>query len=84
MVASRAKGALWGANASSLQSLAISDMYRDPTLVEVTLDFRGSANETPAKVRTASALICNLAITNSCAPGKEMPRTNIQSKHIHT
>ena len=49
MVAVRAKGALWGANASLLQSLAVGDMYRGPTMVEVTLDFRGSANETPAK-----------------------------------
>ena len=49
MVAVRAKGALWGANTTLLQSLAIGDMYRRLTTVEVTLDFRGSANETPAK-----------------------------------
>ena len=49
MVAVRAKGALWGANASLLQSLAVGDMYHRPTTVEVTLDFRESANKAPAK-----------------------------------
>ena len=49
MVAARAKGTLWGANTSSLQSLAVGDMYRRPTTIEVTLDFRGSANKMPAK-----------------------------------
>ena len=27
--------------------------------------------------------IFSIAITNNCVEGKEMPRTNIQSKHIH-
>ena len=49
MMAPRAKGALWSANASLLQSLAVGDMYRRPTTIEVTLDFRGSANKMPAK-----------------------------------
>ena len=49
MVVVRAKGALWGADASLLQSLAVAGMYRGPTTKEVTLDFRGSANKAPAK-----------------------------------
>ena len=54
MVTVRAKRALWGANASLLQSLAVGDnictvLYCGPIMLEVTLDFRGSANETPAK-----------------------------------
>ena len=48
MVVIRAKGALWDVNTSLLQSLAIGDIYRGSTTVEVTLDFRGSA-KTPAK-----------------------------------
>ena len=31
-------------------SLAVGDMYRGPTTVDVTLYFRGNANETPAKI----------------------------------
>ena len=49
MVALRTKRALWGANASLLQSFTVGDIYRGPTAVEMTLDFRGGANETPAK-----------------------------------
>ena len=49
MVVVRAKGALWGADASLLQSLAVADMHRGPTTVDVTLNFRGRANKTSAK-----------------------------------
>ena len=50
MMVTRAKGALWGANASLLQYFAVGDMHRSgPKAVEVTLDFRGSVKETPAK-----------------------------------
>ena len=49
MAAVKAKGALWGANASLLQSLAVGDMNHGPTEVDVILDVRGSANKTPAK-----------------------------------
>ena len=38
-----------GRNASLLYSLAVSDMHRGPTTVDVTLDFRASANKTPSK-----------------------------------
>ena len=52
MVAVRATGALWGANTSLLQSLAVGNMYvmrGQLSTVEVTFDFRESANETSAK-----------------------------------
>ena len=48
MVAVGAKVALWGANASLLQPPGV-DMYHGPTVIEVTLNFRGSANKDPAK-----------------------------------
>ena len=38
-----------GRNTSLLYSLAVSDMHRGPTTVDVTLDFRVSANKTPSK-----------------------------------
>ena len=49
MVAAIAKRALWGVNTALLQSLAVGDMHREPTTVEVTLDFRGNTNKMPAK-----------------------------------
>ena len=49
MVAVRAKGALWRANASLFVSLAVSVVNRGPTTVDVTLNFRGNANGTPPK-----------------------------------
>ena len=49
MVAVRAKETLWGADASLLQSLAVGDMYHGPTTVNMTLNFRRSANKTPPK-----------------------------------
>ena len=48
MVAVRAKGALWGANAN-VQYLGIGDVYckyHGPTTVHVTLYFRENANKT--------------------------------------
>ena len=46
MVAVRAKGVLWGADASLFDLLAVGDMHRGPTTVDVTLYLRGNAKET--------------------------------------
>ena len=40
-------------------SLAVGDMHRGPTTVDVTLYFRGNADQKrPLKVRTTSPMIC--------------------------
>ena len=49
IVAVKAKGALWGANASLLQYLAIGDVYGRPTTVDMTSYFRINANKIPPK-----------------------------------
>ena len=49
MVAVRAKGAQWDANTSLLKSLAVGDMYHGPSMIDVTLYFKGNANKTPPK-----------------------------------
>ena len=48
MVAVRAKGAPWG-RTLCCDLLAVGDMHRGPTTVDVTLYFRGNTNETPPK-----------------------------------
>ena len=49
MVSVRATGTLWRANAPLFVSLAIGVVNRRPTAVDVTLYFRGNANEKPTK-----------------------------------